>query len=190
MVRAVRSGKSVRVVAREFGVSVSTVALWIERARGKRLDRVDFSDRAPGCARAWNRVATAVEQRILELRRSLRENSILGEYGAKAIEMALRAENAAAVPDSPATPTKLGSSTAMRAAIVSRRADAPRNFSTIAIICTSPYPCTGKLAVRESGPNCPHGAVIGLLSTFSAARSTHGSYRPSRTRRRSVRDRA
>jgi transposase-like protein len=98
MVRAVRSGESVRVVAREFGVSVSTVALWVERARGKRLHRVDFSDRAPGCARAWNRVATAVEQRILELRRSLRENSILGEYGAKAIEMALQAENAAAVP--------------------------------------------------------------------------------------------
>jgi hypothetical protein len=43
-------------------------------------------------------VEAAVEQRILELRRSLREHSILGEYGAKAIEMALKAENAAAVP--------------------------------------------------------------------------------------------
>jgi hypothetical protein len=60
------------------------------------LDRVDFSDRAPGCPRGWNRTPVAVEQRIVELRKSLREDSILGEYGARAIQAALKTEMATA----------------------------------------------------------------------------------------------
>jgi hypothetical protein len=77
-------------VAAQFRTSVCTVSRWVERAADDRLDRVDFSDRKSG--RAWNRAAGHVEQRIVELRRSLREDSVLGEYGARAIATALAAE--------------------------------------------------------------------------------------------------
>jgi hypothetical protein len=96
MVRAVRAGRSMHSVATRIKVSVSTVAFWVERAAGDRLDRVDFSDRPPGCARGWNRTAAAVEQRIVALRKTLREDSILGEYGARAIQAALKTEIATA----------------------------------------------------------------------------------------------
>jgi prepilin-type processing-associated H-X9-DG protein len=45
MVAAVRKGRSLRAVARPFGVGVATVASWVQRAQGQRLDRVDWSDR-------------------------------------------------------------------------------------------------------------------------------------------------
>jgi transposase len=99
MVKAVRSGMSLREAARRFGKSKSTVAFWVERAAGFRLDRVDFADGKPG--RAWNRTASHLEQRIAELRRSLREESILGEYGARAIQAVLEAER----PDAPSHAT-------------------------------------------------------------------------------------
>ena len=89
MVSLVRSGKSMRAVAAKFRVDVSTVSFWVRRAEGRRLDRVDFSDHKSG--RAWNRTAFAVEQRIAALRIELRE-SVLGEYGARAIKAALHAE--------------------------------------------------------------------------------------------------
>jgi len=98
MVRLVRSGASMHVVACQFNVSVNTVLLWVDRAKGHRLDRVDLSDRRPGCVRGWNRVARGVEQRIAELRKTLREESILGEYGAGAIQIALAAEMNSAAP--------------------------------------------------------------------------------------------
>ena len=94
MVRAVRAGRSVREVAASFGVSVGTVVYWIAQARGKRLDRVSFTSRKPG--RAWNRTPADVEQRILSARTSLREESILGEYGPDAIGLALREDDALA----------------------------------------------------------------------------------------------
>jgi transposase len=75
MVRAVRTGRSVRSVAMEYGVSVGTVAYWVEHARGQRLDRLNFDDRKPG--RAWNRIRMDVEARILSVRRTLREDSVL-----------------------------------------------------------------------------------------------------------------
>ena len=46
MVVAVRRGQSLRAVAEKFGVGVATVAHWVGRAKGLRLDRVDFSDRS------------------------------------------------------------------------------------------------------------------------------------------------
>lgn len=92
MVRMVRLGKSMHQVAGRLRIGVSTVALWVGRAKGRRLDSVDFSNRSPGCVRGWNRVPTSVERRIAELRKTLREESILGEYGATAIQIALRAE--------------------------------------------------------------------------------------------------
>lgn len=90
MVRAVRAGQSMRSVAMAFGVSVSTVAYWVEHARGKRIDRVVFASLKPG--RAWNRTALEVEERILSIRRVLRDNSVLGEYGTEAIALALQDE--------------------------------------------------------------------------------------------------
>jgi len=92
MVKAVRAGMSMREAARAFGFGKSTVELWVGRAHGRRLDRVDFANRTPG--RAWNRAASRIEQRIVELRRSLREESVLGEYGARAVQAALKAEMA------------------------------------------------------------------------------------------------
>lgn len=91
MVRAARAGGSLRAVAAQFGVSAGTVAYWVTRAQGKRLDRVRFSDRPPG--RAWNRTGADVEQRILSLRSALREHSVLGEYGPDAIRLALREDD-------------------------------------------------------------------------------------------------
>lgn len=79
-------------VARQFHSSPATVWLWVERARGKRLDRAGFSSAQPG--RAWNRTATQLESRILEVRQELRERSVLGEYGARAIEAELKAQQA------------------------------------------------------------------------------------------------
>ncbi|MGH8761163.1 MAG: helix-turn-helix domain-containing protein [Burkholderiales bacterium] len=92
MVRAVRSGRTVREVAATFGISVGAVAYWVAQARGKRLDRVSLSNRKPG--RPWNRTAAKVEQRILSARASLREDSILGEYGPDAIGVALHEDDA------------------------------------------------------------------------------------------------
>jgi len=85
-----------QAIADRLHVSKSTVALWIERAEGIRLDRIDFSGAKPG--RAWNRLPRRVEQRIVELRKSLREHSILGEYGAQAIQQALALQLRSEVP--------------------------------------------------------------------------------------------
>lgn len=95
MVEAVRSGLSMQATARQFAVSVSTVAFWVERAQGQRLDRVDWANRKPG--RAWNRTRTSVERKILTLRSKLRDD-ILGECGAAAIRRALSASLKGEVP--------------------------------------------------------------------------------------------
>jgi transposase len=87
-----------RSVAAEFGVSVGKVAFWVRRADSRRLDRVDFTNRAPGCPIAWNRLDARQEQRILELRTGLRKHSVLGEYGAEAIQQALHSETSANAP--------------------------------------------------------------------------------------------
>jgi hypothetical protein len=70
-------------------MSKSSVARWVERTHGERLDRTNLEDRKPG--RAWNRMAEDVEERIAVLRRQLK-SSVLGEYGAKAIQVALEAD--------------------------------------------------------------------------------------------------
>lgn len=98
MVQGVRHGQSIRVVAQRFGASPSQVAFWVERAKGRRLDRVDFTDHLPGPRRSPHRIALGTERRVLRLRRQLREHSILGEYGADAIGHALREEGVKAVP--------------------------------------------------------------------------------------------
>lgn len=95
MVGAVRAGESMRAVASRFNVSVGSVAFWVARAQGMRLDRVDFDDRKPGSA--WNRTSATSERRILALRAQLR-HSVLGECGAPAIRAALESVHAKQVP--------------------------------------------------------------------------------------------
>jgi putative transposase len=89
MVAAVRQRQSIRAVARRFGVSTSTVVYWVQRAKGQRLDRVDWEDRSRA-PHHTQRTAAALEDQVLRLRRQLRQESDLGAYGADAIQQALR----------------------------------------------------------------------------------------------------
>lgn len=98
MVAAVRQGRSMRQVAWEFGVSLDTVQRWVERAGDRRLDRVDFSDRPRAPHRVANRSSPELEERVLSLRRELREDSDLGEFGADAIRRVLASERCHPLP--------------------------------------------------------------------------------------------
>ena len=91
MVAAVRRGRSLRLVARRFGVSLRTVQHWVRRAQDLRLDRVDWTDHRARRGWAPNRTAPALEAQVLQLRQRLRQ-SVLGETGAIAIAAALQAE--------------------------------------------------------------------------------------------------
>jgi transposase len=85
MVAAVRNGGSIHQVARQFHVARSLVRRWVARAKGQRLDRVDWSSRLPGRRRPANKTPANVEELVLRVRRELKEKSALGEYGAAAI---------------------------------------------------------------------------------------------------------
>lgn len=88
MVAAFRSGLSLRTIARRHRVSVATVWRWVQRAQGRRLDRVDWTSRPRGNPRPL-RTSHAVEQAVLSARVRLRDVSALGEYGAAAIHAEL-----------------------------------------------------------------------------------------------------
>jgi hypothetical protein len=96
VVAAVRTGQSLRAVARQFGVGVATVAFWAQRAQGQRLDRVDWSDR-PSVPHTTRRTETSLEDRVLRVRREL-AHSDPGAVGADPIRQALLAEGLAKVP--------------------------------------------------------------------------------------------
>jgi len=64
------------------------VARWVQRSEGKRLDRVCLDD-ASSAPHHVHRTSPELEDRILELRRHLREESPLGEYGPEAIRRTL-----------------------------------------------------------------------------------------------------
>ncbi len=98
MVAAVRAGASLRQTARRFGVSLSTLQQWVQRAGGQRLDRVDWSDRTPGPRCSSQRTTAATEDLIVALRRQLRQTSDLGDYGAAAIHRELLARGFADPP--------------------------------------------------------------------------------------------
>lgn len=74
-----------RAVARRFGVGLGTVQRWVERAAGKDLECVDWASRSSAPARQARRIPVEIEHEILTVRRTLREESVLGEYGAAAI---------------------------------------------------------------------------------------------------------
>ena len=79
MVAAVRDGHSLRFVARQFQVSLDTVQRWVERAEGKALSQVDWSDRSSAPQQVANRVSEAMEELVVQLREHLRKESALGE---------------------------------------------------------------------------------------------------------------
>lgn len=85
MVAEVRRGRSQRSVAWTVGVPLSVVQYWVRRAGPERLDRVDWSNWRKGCRSPGNRTAGQVEDRVLALRKFLREESALGEHGPQAI---------------------------------------------------------------------------------------------------------
>lgn len=87
---AVRRGQSLRSVARQFRVSLRTVQVWVTRAHGQRLDRVDWSDQPRGGRRSARATATRIEDRIVRLRQQLQKTSALGECGAVAIQRELQ----------------------------------------------------------------------------------------------------
>ena len=90
MVAAVRRGRSMRWVARSFGVASATVQFRCRRAAGRRLAAVDWSDRPPGCRHPANRTGAVTEELVLTVRRHLRDVSVLGECGAVAIRAVVR----------------------------------------------------------------------------------------------------
>jgi putative transposase len=96
MVAAVRRGETLRAVARRFRVGVATVAHWVARAKGQRLDRVDWSERSR-TPHKTRRTATAVEDLVLKARRDLAQSD-LGAVGAEPIRQALLGQGVADVP--------------------------------------------------------------------------------------------
>lgn len=97
MVTLVRRGTALRVVARRMRVSLDTVQRWIARAAGQRLDRVDWRNRPP-IAYTIHRTDRDTEDLILALRRELKEQSALGEFGAAAIRRALQTQAHVVIP--------------------------------------------------------------------------------------------
>ena len=89
MVERARAGIPLRQVARTFRVMLSVVQRWVERAKGQRLDRVDWSARLTGVRRATNRTEVNIERGGLSVREELEKTSDLGDHGAVAIRLAL-----------------------------------------------------------------------------------------------------
>lgn len=87
-----RRGSSQHRVAKQFGVALCTVQRWVQRAHGQRLDRVNWNDRA-STPTSTARTKASIEQRVLTLRRRLKDRSILGEYGAAAIRRELEKQS-------------------------------------------------------------------------------------------------
>jgi hypothetical protein len=85
-------------VAEQFGVALATVQRWVARAKGKRLDRVDWTDRPCGLTTPVNRTERQREDLVLTLRQELRATSDLGEFGAAAIHRAWLARGQADPP--------------------------------------------------------------------------------------------
>jgi len=96
MVVQVRAGKSMRSVAREHQISLSTVQWWMRRAADLPLERVDWKTHPP-IATKIRRTDGTIEDLVVGLRRELKETSDLGEYGARAIhrELVVRAHETA-----------------------------------------------------------------------------------------------
>lgn len=96
MVKQVRAGSSYRDVARRFRVGLATVALWVKRARGLPLARVDWRDQSDRPGHVPRRTSAAIVKQIGKLRRHLARHDALGEHGPEAIRRHLLAAALAA----------------------------------------------------------------------------------------------
>src|SRR5215218_11489187 len=96
MVAAVRLAQSLRAVASQSAVGPATVSHWVQRAKGQRLDRVDWSDRSPA-PHQTRRTDTALEDLVLQTRDELAHGD-LGAIGADAIHQHLTDQGVAKVP--------------------------------------------------------------------------------------------
>lgn len=94
----VRHDWSMRQAARVLGKSLSAVQRWYHRARGRRLEDVNWNDRPAGCPQAVNRTPSRLEQKVLAMRRQLQMSSTLGEFGALAIHRTLEEQGSGEVP--------------------------------------------------------------------------------------------
>src|SRR5215468_7952730 len=126
MVAAVRKGQSLREAARHFGVGVATVAFWVQRAKGQRLDRVDWADRssAPHYSR---RTDTSLEELVLQIRRELADSD-LGAVGAIFIQQALRQRGSGPLPSVRTINRILGRRGALDGRTRTRRLPPPRGW--------------------------------------------------------------
>jgi hypothetical protein len=88
IIAAVRKGESIRTVARHFNIGLATAYLLVQRAGKRRLDRVNWEDH-PSVAHFTCRTSKEIEDLVLTIRRELRENSALGDYGDAAIRREL-----------------------------------------------------------------------------------------------------
>jgi len=77
-----------RATGRKFHVSLRTVQRWVRRAKGKPLHSVDWASRRP-VPRKVRRTSFEIEGKILSVRKHLKEESVLGEYGSVAIRRSL-----------------------------------------------------------------------------------------------------
>jgi hypothetical protein len=98
MVAEVRKHRSLRAVARQFHTSLSVVQRWVARAEGRALEEVDWSGLPAGCRQSAHRISPKLEQRVLAIRKFLREKSDLGEYGAEAIQREMQARRLKHIP--------------------------------------------------------------------------------------------
>ena len=126
MVAAVRRGQSIRAVARQFAVGAATVAYWVKRAQGRRLDRVDWSDRSKA-PHTPHRTASALEDLVLQVRRELAQGD-LGAIGAEAIRAALQARRVPAIPSVRTINRILGRRGALDSRRRTRRPAPPRGW--------------------------------------------------------------
>jgi hypothetical protein len=69
----------------------------VQRANGRPLDVVEWSNRPP-VAHAVHRTPAPLEEQVLAVRRRLREESALGEYGAPAIHREFTAQGVSPIP--------------------------------------------------------------------------------------------
>lgn len=79
-------------------MSLDMVQRWVKRAAGRLLNAVDWADRPSGELRSSRRTKRSVERRVLTIRRVLKKESDLGEYGAAAIHREMLSRNEPVVP--------------------------------------------------------------------------------------------
>ena len=86
-----------RKTAAMFGVSLLTVQRWCERAGREAIERVDWTDRS-SMPKRTRRVEAETERVVIILRRELKDESVLGEYGARAIRQEMVFRGAGTIP--------------------------------------------------------------------------------------------